>query len=86
MNIYPESSIALLHLDVDLYLSYKVVLEKFYCKVTKGGIILFDEYLGGLDYLKFPGAYKAISEFLGDKIKKIKKDPDTGKFFIIKDE
>ena len=35
--------IALLHLDVDLYKSYKTCLEKLFPLVIQGGVVLFDE-------------------------------------------
>lgn len=58
-----EGEIAFLHLDCDLYNSYKVCLEKLFSKVKKGGIVAFDEY----NEPKFPGATKAIDEFLNKK-------------------
>ena len=60
--------ISLLHIDVDLYEPTKVVLEKLYDKVTKGGIIIFD------DYGAFAGANKAVDDFFGGKAE-IKKLP-----------
>jgi predicted O-methyltransferase YrrM len=58
--------IALLHLDCDLYESYKVSLATLYDKVVPGGIIMFDEY----DDKRWPGAKKAIDEFFADKREK----------------
>jgi hypothetical protein len=58
-----EGRIALLHLDADLYESYKVPLATLYDKVEKGGIIMFDEYADP----RFLGARKAIDEFFADK-------------------
>ncbi len=53
----PHLKISLLHIDVDLYEPSKIVLEKLYDKVTKGGIIIFD------DYGAFAGANKAVDDF-----------------------
>lgn len=53
----------LVHLDCDLYQSYKECLEFLYDKVLPGGYILFDEYSHG--------AKKAIDEFLADKKEKL---------------
>jgi hypothetical protein len=39
-----DEEISFLHLDVDLYNSYKDCLEFFYPKLKKGGIVTFDEY------------------------------------------
>jgi len=64
----PHLKISLLHIDVDLYEPTKYILEKLYEKVTKGGIIIFD------DYGAFAGANKAIDDFFENKIE-IKKLP-----------
>ena len=58
-----DGRIALLHLDGDLYESYKVSLLELYGKVASGGIIMFDEYADP----RWPGARKAIDEFFADK-------------------
>ena len=39
-----DDEISFLHLDVDLYNSYKDCLEFFFPKLKKGGIVTFDEY------------------------------------------
>ena len=51
------------HLDVNLYDSYRESLEFFYPKVERGGIILFDEY----NDPPWPGCNKAVDEFLAGK-------------------
>jgi len=72
-----EGTIALLHLDCDLYSSYKTALGELYPKVSSGGIICFDEYKEP----KWPGATRAIDEYLNpDEIKKDK----CGKYYFIK--
>lgn len=74
--------IAFLHVDTDLYSAYKVTLKELFDKVIRGGIVLFDEY----GEPKFPGATKAIDEFLADtnyQLQKIK-HMDNHKFFVIK--
>jgi len=60
---YTDDQIAILHLDCDLYNSYKVCLEGLYDKVAPGGLILFDEYKSPKQLWGFPGAAKAIDEF-----------------------
>jgi hypothetical protein len=77
---FPDKSIALLHIDVDLYESYRDVLNILFPKVAKGGIVLFDEY----NELKWPGATKAIDEYFKNTSYKIKKDEIAGKYYIIK--
>ena len=51
-------SIALLNVDVDLYESYRQVLEVFGPRVT--GLIVYDEYASP----KWPGATRAVDELL----------------------
>ncbi len=64
----PHLKISLLHLDVDLYEPSKLVLERLYERVTKGGIIIFD------DYGAFAGTNKAVDDFFENKVE-IKKLP-----------
>ena len=61
LSNYTGKQIALLHIDCDLYDGYFTVLETFYHRVVKGGLILLDEY----NENKFPGATKAIDSFFG---------------------
>ena len=51
------------HLDVNLYSSYKECIEYFYPRVVKGGIILLDEY----NDPPWPGCNQALDGFLADK-------------------
>jgi O-methyltransferase len=51
------------HLDCDLYQSYKDCLEFFYSHMSPGGIVLMDEY----NDPPWPGCNKAVDEFLADK-------------------
>jgi hypothetical protein len=81
---YRGRSIALLHIDVDLYQSYLTVLESLYPRVAEGGVVLFDEYLATMDHLKFPGAQKAIDEYFGGAVSSIRRDRMTGKYYLIK--
>jgi hypothetical protein len=76
-----EGHIALLHLDCDLYESYKVALETLYPKVERGGVIMFDEYGDS----RWPGATKAIDEFFGGRPEKVQAHPKcTWKFHVVK--
>lgn len=76
-----EGKIALLHLDGDLYESYKVPLETLYDKVVKGGIIMFDEY----DDPRWTGARKAIDEFFADRPERVVPDAKcTWKYYVVK--
>jgi hypothetical protein len=64
----PQLKISLLHIDVDLYEPTKHILEKFYDRVVKGGIIILD------DYGAFAGANKAVDDFF-DRKREINKLP-----------
>ena len=73
--------IALLHLDCDLYESYKVALENLYDRVVPGGIIMFDEY----DDPRWTGARLAIDEFFADKPEKpVAHHKCTWKYYVQK--
>jgi hypothetical protein len=81
---YTGDEIALLHIDADLYESYKTVLEDLYGKVRPGGVIAFDEYMGSFEHHGFPGAKKAVDEFFADKDATIQRDEAFGKYFVVK--
>ena len=57
---YDGPQIALLHLDGDLYISYKDPLEALWPKLAAGGIVALDEYQQGA----WGGARRAVDEFL----------------------
>ena len=80
LNRYDGKSIALLHLDVDLYNSYKECLEVLYPKVTKGGVIVFDEYQSDT----YIGARKAIDEFFLGKTERILKSKFIDRYYVVK--
>jgi len=70
---HPKRQIAILHIDGDLYQSYKAVLENLYDKVSKGGVIVFDDFIAEESKKEnFPGARLAVKEFFGDKFSKLK--------------
>lgn len=69
-----------IHIDVDLYQPIRDSLEFFYPRMVKGGIIVFDDY----GYLSFPGAKKAVDEFLKGKSDFFLPMPYGGAFIIKK--
>ena len=81
---YKGNQIALLHVDVDLYQSYKTVLDALYSRVVPGGVIAFDEYLNTEDHYRFPGAAQAIDEFLDRSRETIQRCEITGKYYLVK--
>lgn len=68
-SMNPHLKISLLHIDVDLHEATAVCLKELYPSVSKGGIVILD------DYGAFAGANKAIDGFFKDKRIKIKKLP-----------
>jgi len=77
---YNGDEIALLHLDVDLYQSYKETLVFFYPKVVRGGVIVFDEYH---KIERFSGAKDAIDEFFLGK-ENILRSTIIDRYYVIK--
>ena len=65
--------ISFINLDIDLYSGHKIILEHTFEKLSKGGIIYFDDIYPKekKNEVKFPGARTAFKEFF--KNKKIKK-------------
>jgi len=80
--VHYNGKIALLHIDVDLYQSYNDVFACLYEKVIPGGVIMLGEYFNTDEFLKCPGAKKAIDEYLG--VDKIKRDKISGRYYYIK--
>ncbi len=64
---------AFVHLDCDIYESYRAGLQYFYPRLERGGIILFDEY----NDPPWPGCNQAVDEFLSDKGKNLKLSRET---------
>lgn len=76
-----KGRIALLHLDCDLYESYRISLTALYEKVVPGGVIMFDEYKDD----RWPGATKAIDEFFVGRPERIESHPKCDwKYFVRK--
>lgn len=79
----PCQSIAMLHIDCDLYQSYKTVLKLLYKKVSRGGLVVFDDIIADRKNSAFPGALKAVKEFFGKDFIKMKISI-AGKYFFQK--
>jgi len=82
LSTVADRKFCFVHLDVDLYESYKTCLEFFYPRVVSGGIILLDEY----DDPSWPGCNKAVDEFLADRPEDCRRIERKGyvKFYIQK--
>jgi hypothetical protein len=70
------------HLDCDIYESYRTCMEFFYPRLSRGGIILFDEY----NDPSWPGANRAVDEFFGKLPEKPQSEVKDNfeKWFVVK--
>jgi hypothetical protein len=59
----PGVRFSLIHFDCDLYAPTKAALEALWPCVSRGGVLLFDEY----SIPDWPGETQAVDEFLDDK-------------------
>ncbi len=77
---YPNLKISLLNLDTDIYEPAVTILERFYPRLVKGGILALD------DYGVFAGETKAVDDYFKGRKVKIRSFPfcNTPKY-IIKD-
>ncbi|MEQ8667379.1 MAG: TylF/MycF/NovP-related O-methyltransferase [Rhodospirillales bacterium] len=78
-------TIAILHLDGDLYDSYRDPLLNLYDRVAVGGVIVFDDFAtvpDGPD--RFPGGRQATIEFFADKPEDLR-NTNRGTPYVIKE-
>jgi hypothetical protein len=76
--------VAFLHVDCDLYQSHWDCLNRLYPLLVPGGIIAFDEYDSTTETEVYPGAKRAIDEFIASQSLTLQRDPSYGKVFLIK--
>lgn len=83
---HPDRPISILHVDGDLYESHKSVLEILYDKISKGGIIIFDDILHEQNKTEdpFPGSKIAVKEFFKEKYDSLKVSVG-GTYYFVKD-
>ena len=89
---FPARPIAFLHIDADLYPSYRDALKYLFPHVVVGGIVAFDEYRefpSGPEYAdrtieKWPGASKAINDYFANRSETIQYHPETKKYYVVK--
>ena len=60
MQDHQEMSFACVNIDVDLYEAVRVAMEQLFPMVAAGGVVMLDDYEG------FPGAKKAVDDYLRD--------------------
>ena len=63
----PRLKISILNLDVDLYEPSKIILDNLFSRISKGGILILD------NYNVFPGETKIANQFFKNKKEKIQK-------------
>ena len=77
---HPELRISLLNLDTDLYEPAVTILENFYPRIVKGGLLIID------DYGVFPGETKATDDYFAGTDVRIRKLPYcTTPCYVIKE-
>ena len=69
LRSHPSLRLSLLNIDTDIYEPAVTILEYFYPRVVKGGVIILDDY--GI----FPGETKAVENYFKDKNVQIRKFP-----------
>lgn len=80
---HPRRPIALLNIDGDLYQSYKDCLENLYPMVSPGAVIAFDDFGFAEDHAEsFPGARRAVREFLGAAYSDLRCSPRGNPYYI----
>lgn len=75
-----EKQFAFVHVDVDLYQPVKDSLEFFYERLSPGGIVQIDDY----NFTDWPGAQKAVDEFVAAKKPSFFFELPLGGAFLIK--
>jgi O-methyltransferase len=82
LHKYTGDRIALLHVDADLYKSYQDVFAQLGPKLAAGGIVAVDEYMNTWEHYPFPGARKAVDEFIGKTGAVLERDEHFGKYYL----
>ena len=59
----PGARLSFVHFDCDLYRPTKIALDALWDRVSRGGVVLFDEYA----IHDWPGETAAVDEFFRDK-------------------
>lgn len=75
-----DETFSFVFIDVDLYEPTLASFEFFYPRITKGGIVVFDDY----GCIQFVGAKRAIDECVSKYTKEIFLPLPLGQAFLIK--
>lgn len=76
-----EKNFSFVHIDVDLYQPICDSIEFFYPRLSKGGIMVFDDY----GCMQFPGAKKAVDESISRYDNIFFLPLPSGQAFLVKD-
>jgi len=68
---HPHLIVSCLYLDFDIYLPTKIAIERFYSRIPKGGVVVFDE----LNEPAFPGETLAVMEQLDIQSLRVRRFP-----------
>jgi O-methyltransferase len=79
-NIVLPETIAVAHIDCDLYEPMKAGLEIFYPRLAAGGLLILHDYSSGY----WPGVTRAIDEFFADRPEKPILIPDKSGTAIVR--
>lgn len=63
VEAHPGVRFSLVHFDCDLYRPTRAALEALWDRVSRGGVVIFDEYA----IADWPGETRAVDEFFKDK-------------------
>jgi hypothetical protein len=69
VDSHPDLKISLLNLDTDIYEPAVTILECLYPRISKGGVLIVD------DYGVFPGETKAVNDYFTNKDVEIRRFP-----------
>jgi len=73
-------TVAVLHIDCDLYAPMKAALEMFYPRMQRGALIVLHDYASG----HWPGATQAIDQFFSDKAETVVIMPDKSGTAVVR--
>lgn len=84
LGAWSAETFSVVHIDCDLYESYRTCLEFFYPRMARGGYMVFDEY--DFSASVYPGAQRAIDEFFAEKLEPLQTFPEsrTQRCFVVR--
>ena len=82
LHLCAAERFSFVHLDCDAYEPYLYCMKYFYPRLSRGGIILLDEY----NDPAWPGCNRAVDEFLADNPERLQRINENNfeKYYIVK--